>query len=151
MPIADLKTMNQLLEGGMGVLLFRWSALQAGAMGLAGLVLAIVGVYGVVSYGASQRAREMAIRLALGADPRAVAKLVLRQGSFLVTLGVIVGLFFAVLVTRVIGEFFFVVSPTDVPTFAAVAIALFVIALLACFFPAKRVMRMDPMAVLRRD
>jgi macrolide transport system ATP-binding/permease protein len=151
MPIADLKTMNQLLEGGMGVLLFRWSAMQAGAMGLAGLVLAIVGVYGVVSYGASQRAREMAIRLALGADPRAVATLVLRQGSVLVTLGVVVGLLVAVLVTRIIGEFFFVVSPTDLPTFAAVAIALFAIALLACFLPAKRVMRMDPMAVLRRD
>jgi predicted permease len=151
MPIADLKSMAALLEGGMGVLLFRWGTMQAAAMGLAGLLLAIIGVYGVVSYSATQRAREMAIRMALGAEPRRVAALVLRQGSGLVAAGIACGLLVALLVTRAIAGFFFVVSATDAITFVAVTALLSVIAIVACYLPAKRVMRLDPMTVLRRD
>ena len=82
-PVADVKTMTQVIEGGMGFVLFRVGTLQAGAMGVLGLLLTIVGVYGVVSYGASQRTREIGIRMALGAEPAAVRRLILREAPFL--------------------------------------------------------------------
>ena len=80
MPIADLRTMSQSLEGIFGYLIFRVGAIQASGMGVLGLVLAIVGVYGVVSFGASLRTREIGIRVALGAQPRDVLRLILGQG-----------------------------------------------------------------------
>jgi hypothetical protein len=100
MPIADAKPLRQLVEGGAGFLLFHVGTVQAGAMGLLGLVLAVVGVYGVVSYGASLRTREMGIRIALGAEPRIVRGLVLRQGTVLVVIGIACGLSLAAAVTR---------------------------------------------------
>ena len=84
MPIADARPLREIVEGGVGFLLFHIGSVQAGAMGVLGLILAVVGVYGVVSYGASLRTREMGIRVALGASPAAVRGLVLRQGSVLV-------------------------------------------------------------------
>jgi predicted permease len=151
MPVADLKTMRQMVAGGMGYLMFRMGAVQASAMGLLGLLLAIVGVYGVVSYGAAQRTREMGIRLALGADPSAVRTLVLRQGLVLVVGGIACGLAIGAAVTPFIARFFFMVSATDVPTFAAVTALLCVIGGVACYLPARRAMRVDPMTALRHE
>jgi len=105
MPIAGLQTMNQSLAGGMGFLMFRIGAVQAGAMGILGLLLAVIGVYGVVSYGASQRTRELGIRMALGACPSDVRTLVLGQGVRLVIAGVIIGLIAAAALTRVATRF----------------------------------------------
>ncbi len=151
MPIADLKTMSQIVQGGMGFLLFRIGTLQAGAMGLLGLLLAVVGVYGVVSYGASQRTREMGIRIALGADPSSVRTLVLRQGSVLVIGGILCGLLAAAGVTRALSRFFFLVGSTDIVTFALVTGVLASIAMVACYLPARRAMRVDPMIALRHE
>ena len=92
MPIADARPLREIVEGGVGFMLFHIGSVQAGAMGVLGLVLAVVGVYGVVSYGASLRTREMGIRVALGASPAAVRGLVLRQGSVLVIAGIVCGL-----------------------------------------------------------
>jgi predicted permease len=150
-PIADVKTMKQVVEGGMGFLLFRVGTLQAGAMGILGLLLAVVGVYGVVSYGASQRTREMGIRLALGADPAVVRGLVLRQGTVLVIGGILCGLLVAAGVTRALSRFFFLVGAMDVTTFVAVTALLSAIALVACYLPARRAMRVDPMVALRHE
>jgi putative ABC transport system permease protein len=150
-PIADLKTMDQVIEGGMGFLLFHIGSVQAGTMGILGLLLAVVGVYGVVSYGATQRTREMGIRLALGADPSAVRGLVLRQGMALIGGGVICGLVLAAAVTRALSRLFVLVGATDVPTFGAVTALLCAIALVACYLPARRAMRLDPMAALRHE
>jgi hypothetical protein len=150
-PIADVKTLAEVVQGGMGFLLFKIGILQAGAMGILGLLLAVVGVYGVVSYGASQRTREMGIRLALGADPAVVRTLVLRQGAVLVAGGIVCGLLVAAGVTRALSRFFFLVGSTDVLTFAGVTTLLGAIALVACYLPARRAMRVDPMIALRHE
>ena len=150
-PVADVKTLTQVVEGGMGFLLFRVGTLQAAAMGVLGLLLAVVGVYGVVSYGASQRTREMGIRLALGADPAVVRGLVLRQGATLVIGGIVCGLLVAAGVTRALSRVFFLVGSTDVTTFAVVTALLSAIALVACYLPARRAMRVDPMIALRHE
>src|SRR6266542_2738457 len=149
--VACTAPMRQMVAGGMGYLMFRIGAVQATAMGVLGLLLAIVGVYGVVSYGAAQRTREMGIRLALGADPSAVRALVLRQGLVLVGGGIAFGLAIAAAVTPFIARFFFMVSATDVPTFATVTAILCVIGVVACYLPARRAMRVDPMIALRHE
>jgi predicted permease len=150
-PIADLKTLQQMVQGGMSFLLFRVGVVQAGAMGVLGLLLAMVGLYGVVSYGAAQRTREMGIRLALGAAPGDVRTLVLRQGILLIGAGIFFGLMISAGVTRVISRFFVLVSSTDVPTFLSVTAILSFIALVACYLPARRAMRVDPMIALRHE
>ena len=151
MPIADLRPLSDAINGGMSLLLFHVGAVQAAAMGILGLLLAVVGVYGVVSYGASQRTREMGIRVALGADPKDVRSMVLRQGAELVAAGIVCGLAVAAVVTRVLARFFFVVGATDVPTFAVVTALLSAVALVACYLPARRAMRVDPMIALRHE
>jgi macrolide transport system ATP-binding/permease protein len=151
MPVADLMSMKRSLEGGGGVLMFRIGATQATAMGLLGLLLSIVGIYGVVSYGASQRTREMGIRLALGAAPRAVGGLILRQGVTLVGAGIVAGLAITGLVTRAIGRFFVLVSAGDPLTLGTVTAILGATAIVACYLPARRTMRVDPIVALRHE
>ena len=150
-PLADLRTMEQALEGGVGLLFFKIGAVQATAMGLLGLLLAVVGVYSVVSYGASQRTREMGIRVALGAKPKDVGGLVLRQGAWLVSSGIVAGLLAAAGVTHLIGRFFVLVGSTDAVTFGGVTALLSAVALVACYLPARRAMRVDPMIALRHE
>jgi predicted permease len=151
MPIADARPLREIVEGGVGFVLFHIGSVQTGAMGLLGLILAVVGVYGVVSYGASLRMREMGIRVALGASPAAVRGLVLRQGSVLVVAGIIAGLAIAAAVTRTLSTFFVLVGSLDVLTFAGVTALLSAIALVACYLPARRAMRVDPMTALRHE
>ena len=151
MPIADARPLREIVEGGVGFVLFRLGSVQTGAMGLLGLVLAAVGVYGVVSYGASLRMREMGIRVALGASPAAVRGLVLRQGGVLVIAGIVAGLAIAAAVTRTLSTFFVLVGSLDVATFAGVTALLSAIALVACYLPARRAMRVDPMTALRHE
>jgi ABC-type antimicrobial peptide transport system permease subunit len=151
MPVADMMTMRQSLEGGGGFVMFRIGATQATAMGILGLLLSIVGVYGVVSYGATQRTREMGVRLALGASPASLGGLILRQGATLVGIGIGVGLFVTLAVTRTLGRFFVLVSAHDPLTLATVTSLLALTACLACSLPARRAMRVDPMIALRHE
>jgi predicted permease len=120
-----------------------------GAFGVLALVLAAVGVYGVISYSTRQRTQELAIRLALGAESREVFRLVLRQGLRLALIGISIGLVAAVLLTRFLKDLLFGVTSTDVLTFSTVSVLLCFVALLASFVPALRATKVDPMAALR--
>jgi putative ABC transport system permease protein len=151
MPLSDLRTMNQTLSGFMGYLIFRIGAIQAGGMGIIGLILAIVGVYGVVSFGASLRTREIGIRMALGADSRAVLQLILGQGVLLVTIGIAIGLGAAAGLGRVLAKFLPLVNSADWRTFLIVALGLGALAVWACYLPARRATKIPAATALRHE
>jgi putative ABC transport system permease protein len=113
------------------------------------LLLGIVGIYGVISYVATQRTREIGIRMALGAAARDVGGLFLRHGLILVTIGVVLGTIAAALLTRVMSTLLFGVSSMDPATYAVVAVGLAATALLASYLPARRAARIDPATALR--
>ena len=143
--------MKQSLVGIFGFLIFRVGALQAGGMGLLGLILAIVGVYGVVSFGASLRTREIGIRVALGAHSRDVLRLILGQGLALVGVGILIGLGVSIGMSRLLSRFLPLVDATDWVTFTGVAAGLAALALLACYVPARRATKVPVMTALRYE
>ncbi|MGH9793330.1 MAG: ABC transporter permease [Candidatus Acidiferrales bacterium] len=151
LPVYDVMTMEQGLEGGNGFFLIRMGALIGAVLGALGLVLAIVGVYGVVSYTASQRTHEIGVRLALGAQRSHILKLVVGQGLLLVSIGVVLGLVVSFALSRFMGNLLFGISAQDPITFAAVALLLGVIGLIACWIPAQRATRTDPMIALHYE
>jgi hypothetical protein len=126
-------------------------ATVASSLGLLALVLASVGIYGVMSYSVSQRTREMGIRLALGATPHGVLKIVLWQGLRLSLFGVAIGLLVALAVVRVIAAMLYGISANDPLTFSAISLFLIAVALLGCYIPARRATRVDPMVALRYE
>jgi predicted permease len=130
---------------------YRFGALLIGILGGLGLVLAGVGVYGVLAAHVAQRTREFGIRIALGAEPSAVLALVLGPGALVVAGGALAGLGLAAILTRFLQSFLFGVSPLDRATFLGVPLLLSVVALLASYFPARRATRVDPIKVLRAD
>jgi putative ABC transport system permease protein len=146
-----VKTMIQGLSTLNGLLSYKLGAGLTGALGSLGLVLAIVGVYGVISYSASQRTHEIGIRMALGAQPPAILKIIFREGLIIVGIGVAVGLAGALAISRVLGGFFVDVSGADPLTYAAVSLTLVGVALAACYIPAQRAMRVDPIVALRYE
>jgi putative ABC transport system permease protein len=118
-------------------------------MGLLGLILAVVGVYSVRSYAAAQRTHEIGIRMALGAEPRDILKMVSRQSIAIVALGLAIGLAAAFAGTRAIANLIVGIKPTDSITFVSVIVLLSVIALVACWIPARRATRVSPLTALR--
>jgi predicted permease len=150
-PIVEIQTMRESLSGALGYFLFRLGASLAAAMGLLGLLLAVVGVYGVVSYAATQRTQELGIRMALGASPRQILALLLKQGVRLVAAGLLFGLAGAWALTRAMSFMLFGVSPSDPVTYIAAGALLSGITLLACWLPARRAMRVDPIVALRYE
>ena len=151
MPVSDVQTMRQSLSGGNGFFIFQIGAILAAAMGIVGLTLAVVGVYGVVSFSASQRTHEIGIRMALGADRRDILRLMLRQGLVLVVGGVVAGALLAWALTRSMATLLVGVSPTDALTFVTATLLLGGIGLWACYVPARRAMNLDPMVALRYE
>ena len=119
--------------------------------GLLAILLACIGLYGVMSYNVASRTNEFGIRIALGAQPRNVFELIARQGMTLVLIGLMIGLAAAFALTRVIASLLFEVSPTDFTTFLGVALLLSTVALLACCFPARRATKVDPLVALRYE
>jgi predicted permease len=151
LPVMEVTTMEQVITGPNGLQVFQVGARAAGILGAIGLILATVGVYGVVSFAAVQRTREIGIRMALGGTPRHVLHLVLRQGVGMVMAGLLIGLLAAWGLTRVMSRLLIGVSPSDPVTYATVAILLTAVALLACWLPARRATRVDPGIALRYE
>jgi predicted permease len=129
----------------------RFAMILLVAFGVAALILSSVGIYGVISYVTGQRTHEIGIRLALGAQRSNVLKLVLGRGAQLALVGIVIGLAAAALVARLMIAILFGISVVDLPTFATVALLLCGVALLACYIPARRAMRVDPIVALRYE
>lgn len=151
LPIADLQTMRQSLAGLFGFLIFRIGSLQAGGLGLLGMILALIGVYGVVAFGASLRTREMGIRMALGAQTQDVMRLILGQGALLVVMGLFIGVTIAVGLGILLARNVPVVNGSDWQTFAVVSVGLAALALWACYLPARRASRVPVTTALRHE
>jgi len=148
MPVFDVQTMTQAIDTLNGLLLFQIGAGLAASLGLLGLVLAVVGVYGVISYSASQRTHEIGVRMAVGAQPIDILKMVFRQGLLIVSIGLILGMGAAFASAHVLKSFL-AVSATDPWTYLSVAAALTFVALCACYIPARRATKVDPINALR--
>jgi putative ABC transport system permease protein len=149
MPIADVLPMEEVIASSMAQPRFRTTLLSL--FGAAALLLAAIGIYGVLAYTVAQQTREIGIRMALGAHPARVLRLVLGRGLRLAGAGTAIGVLAALLLTQLLSSLLFDVSATDPLTFAAVAALLLGVALLACYVPARRAMRVDPMVALRYE
>jgi predicted permease len=147
LPLYDVKTMRQHL--GLALLPARLAGNVLGVFGLVALVMAAAGIYGVMAYSVAQRTREIGVRMALGASAGAVLRLVTKQGMKLTLVGIVIGLAASLALTRLMKSLLFGVSATDPLTFVVVALLLIVVALLACYVPARRAAKVDPMVALR--
>jgi putative ABC transport system permease protein len=148
-PVASMRSLEGLLRGTVAER--RLSTDLLAAFGGLALLLAAIGIYGVMAFSTAERTRELGIRLALGAEPRDVLRLILRDGARLSALGVGLGLVGALGASRALSSMLFGVSPTDPLTFAAVVGLLGSVSLLACYIPARRATRVDPVVALRRE
>ena len=152
LPIYNVRTMEQHLnESAFAMMPLRLGAALAGVQGLLGLFLAAMGLYGVVSYVVSQRTREIGVRMALGARSFDILRLVVRDGLRLTLIGLTTGLLVSLGLTAILAKVLYGLTPAATPVFAAVVVLLAGVALLACYLPARRAARVDPMVALRRE
>ena len=148
-PLNRVQSMDELL--GVSLSEQRFNMALLGLFAALAIVLVAVGIYGVISYGVSQRTREIGIRIAIGADRRDVLRMFLAQGARLAAIGLATGIVGAFALTRLMATLLFGISATDPETFAAVTLLMMLVALLASFIPAWRAMRVDPLVALRHD
>ncbi|MGB8441070.1 MAG: ABC transporter permease [Candidatus Acidiferrales bacterium] len=151
LPLIQAQTMEHFTDQTPAVFLRRYPSYVIGSFAALALILAMIGLYGLISFTVAQRTREIGIRVALGAQPRDILELVMRQGIGAVVVGVGVGVVAALVLTRLMATLLFGVKPTDVVTFASVAVILTCVALAASYIPARRAMRTDPLVALRHE
>ena len=149
LPLFDISELATRIQVASGIQ--RIAGSTVGIFGLLALGLAAVGIYGVVAYSTEQRTHEIGIRMAMGANPRSILRLVLGQGVRLTLLGGGIGLVGALLLARLLASLLFGVSASDPFTFAGVTLLLAAAALLACYFPARRATKVDPLVALRHE
>ena len=148
-PVSNVRTLDQVFAAAISQ--ERFQALMLGLFATLALVLACIGLYGVISYAVVQRTHEIGVRMALGAKPVDVLRLVIRQGMTLTLAGLVVGIVAGTFVTRILTDMLFGVAPRDPLTFAGVPVLLLLVAFLACYIPARRATRIDPLAALRSE
>jgi len=146
-PIFDVKTLEEHV--GISLYLQRMAATLLSIFGLLALSLAAIGLYGVMAYSVSQRTRELGIRVSVGAERRDIFKLILGEGLAISVVGLLAGLVAALAVTRLTAKLLYGISTTDPVTFIVIALLLLCVTLLACYFPARRATKVDPMIALR--
>ncbi|MGC1966903.1 MAG: FtsX-like permease family protein, partial [Candidatus Acidiferrales bacterium] len=151
LPLIQAQTMEHFTDQTPAVFLRRYPSYVIGSFAALALILAMIGLYELISFTVAQRTREIGIRVALGAQPRDILELVMRQGIGAVVVGVGVGVVAALVLTRLMATLLFGVKPTDVVTFASVAVILTCVALAASYIPARRAMRTDPLVALRHE
>jgi predicted permease len=149
--ITGARTLSEDLGGINGYLFYKLGAQLTATMGLLGLVLSVVGVYSVVSYAAVQRTHEIGIRVALGARQIDILRMVLGQSILIVGVGIVVGLGISLAATRLVSGLLVGISPTDPATFGSVVVLLALVAIVACWLPAHRATRVNPLVALRHD
>jgi putative ABC transport system permease protein len=148
-PIGEVSTMEGLLS--KSIARSRFNTILLAIFSLVAMVMAAVGIYGVMSYSVQQRTHEIGLRMALGAQQSDVLRLIVKQGVILGLIGVAAGLLAAFGLTRLIVSLLFEVPATDTTTFAAVAAGLFLVTLIACYIPARRATKVDPLVALRYE
>ncbi|HVB57745.1 MAG TPA: FtsX-like permease family protein, partial [Candidatus Acidoferrales bacterium] len=147
--VADIQTMDQRVSEASALRRFQTSLF--GVFAAVALFLAAIGLYGVMAYSVKQRTPEIGIRLALGAQPSDVLKLIIHQGMILTVLGIFFGVAVAFALTRLLSSLLYGIAPTDPVTFIVVSAVLLAVSLLACYIPARRAMQVDPMVALRYE
>jgi ABC-type antimicrobial peptide transport system permease subunit len=147
--LANVKTMDQWLS--INAAQPRLDAILLGSFAAAALLIAMLGVYGVLSYSVNQRTREIGLRIALGAAPHGVLRLIVIEGMKVVFAGILVGLIAALMLGQALSKLVFGVAARDAATFAAVAVILMSVGLAACFIPGRRASRVDPILALRHE
>jgi putative ABC transport system permease protein len=148
-PVSSLMTMEQRISDSVAPR--RFNMFLLGLFAVLALILAAIGIYGIMSFSVGQRTHELGLRMALGAQPGDVLKLVLRNGLGLALIGIVLGLGVAFVATRVMSSLLFGVSPTDLTTFVGEAVLLALVAVLACYIPARRATKVDPLVALRHE
>ena len=151
MPVFDVQTMNEALDTPNGTLFYKMGAGLAGALGVLGLLLATIGVYGVISYSVAQRTQEIGVRIALGARRSQIVKMMLRQGLVIIAMGVVIGVVLAAASSQIMSDLLVGVRPLDPLTYGAASLFLALISLVACYAPARRATRVDPIVTLRYE
>ena len=149
--VVNTVAMDQLISQSNSVFMRRFPLLLVGVFAATALVLAIVGIYGVVSYSVAQRSREMGIRMALGAEPRNLIGMIVREGGWLAGTGVVIGVVATLISSRLVANLLYGVAPNDPATYVAVSVLLTTIALVAMVVPARRASRVDPSVTLRGE
>jgi putative ABC transport system permease protein len=149
LPLALVSTMERNIMNSRSVFMRRYSMLLVGSFALLALLLSVVGIYGVISYGVVQRTQELGVRVALGAQRSDIVRMILRDGTMLATGGVVIGTLAALWLTRFLQTLLFGIQATDPRTYVAVASLLTAVALLASYVPARRATRVDPLIALR--